>query len=318
MTSATQILLIGAGELGTAFLPHLSALPHTHITLGVRTPQKYNHLSSATVSLTPLDITGPSEALSQTFANYNIVISATGFGQYNGTLLKLAKEILDAGLLRRTANRSRLWFFPWQWGVNYDVTGDGQGLMPLFGEQAAVRDLLRAEATQNNIKWTILSTGIFMSFLFEQFWGVVDREGGGITVRALRSWEHGITVTDVSDIGKILARVITGDVEADNTVVYAAGDTVTYKELADIVERTAGEPVKREAWTIPYLEAELAKDRDDHIKKYRLVFARDGVCWDKHGTVNYELNIPVINVDKSLSILKLPHNMRSIMTTVFT
>ncbi|OAF98634.1 NAD(P)-binding protein, partial [Paraphaeosphaeria sporulosa] len=297
MTSATQILLIGAGELGTAFLPHLSALPHTHTTVGVRTPEKYSHLSSCTVSVVPLDISGPSEALSQSFSNYDIVISATGFGQSSGTLLKLAKEILNAGLLRRNTNQSRLWFFPWQWGVDYDITGDGQGLMPLFGEQAAVRNLLRAEATQNNIKWTVVSTGIFMSFLFEQFWGVVVREGGGITVRALRNWDHGITVTDVSDIGKILAQIVAGGFDAENTVVYAAGDTVTYKELADIVERAAGQPVEREEWTIPYLEAELAKDPDDQIKKYRLVFARDGVCWDKSGTVNYKHSIPVIDVD---------------------
>jgi uncharacterized protein YbjT (DUF2867 family) len=298
MTAATQILLIGAGELGTAFIPHLSALPRTHVTIGVRTPAKYSHLSSPNVSIIPLDITEPSDALSQTFANYDILISATGFGQSNGTLLKLAKEILNAGLLRKASGHSRLWFFPWQWGVDYDVTGDGQGLMPLFGEQAAVRNLLRAEAEQSSIKWTIVSTGIFMSFLFEQFWGLVDKEGGGITVRALRSWEHRTTVTDVTDIGRILARVIAGDIEAENTVVYVAGDTVTYQELADIVERVAGMEVMREEWTIPHLEAELAKDPDDLIKKYRLVFARDGVCWDKEGTVNHRLDIPVIDVEK--------------------
>ncbi|KAJ4359817.1 uncharacterized protein N0V89_000373 [Didymosphaeria variabile] len=299
MASTTQILLIGAGELGTAFLPHLSALPHTHVTVGVRTPEKYSHLSSLTVSLLPLDITGPSEVLSQTFANYDIVISATGFGQSTGTLLKLAKEILDAGLLRKKSSQSRLWFFPWQWGVDYDITGDGQGLMPLFGEQAAVRNLLRAEADGNNVKWTIVSTGIFMSFLFERFWGIVERERGSVTVRALRNWEHKITVTDVSDIGRILARIVSGDVDAENTVVYVAGDTVTYEELAGIVERVAaGKEVKRETWSIPQLEAELAKDPNDPIKRYRLVFARDGVWWDKERTVNHKLGMPVIDVEK--------------------
>jgi len=297
MTSATNILLIGAGELGTAFLPHLSGLPDSHVTVGVRTPEKYKHLSSPNVSLQSLDITGPSDILSKTFANYHIVISATGFGQSTGTLLKLANEILKAGQLRRDSSQSRLWFFPWQWGVDYDITGDGQGLMPLFGEQAAVRNMLRAKAEENNVQWTIVSTGIFMSFLFEQFWGVVDREGGGITVRALGNWKHKITVTDVADIGKILARVVSGDVEAANTVVYVAGDTVAYKQLADILQRVVGKEIKREEWTIPHLEAELAKDPEGTIKKYRLVFAREGVWWDKEGTVNYKLGIPVIDVE---------------------
>lgn len=116
-------------------------------------------------------------------------------------------------------------------------------------------------------------------------------------VRALRSWDHKITVTDVTDIGKVLARVIAGDVEAENKVVYAAGDTVSYKELADIIERIVGKNIKREEWTIPHLKAELAKDPDDAIKRYRLVFARDGVWWNKEGTVNHILKMPMVTVE---------------------
>jgi hypothetical protein len=171
-----QILLLGAGELGIAFLPHLSGLSNTHVTIGIRTPTRYQHLSSPNISLLALDLSSSSEALSQSFANYDIVISATGFGQSPHVLTKLAREILAAGVLRRRAGKGKLWFFPWQWGVNYDITGDGMGLMPLFGEQADIRNILRAEAEESNVRWTIVSTGIFMSFLFEQFWGVVDGE----------------------------------------------------------------------------------------------------------------------------------------------
>ena len=176
MSSTIQILLIGVGELGTAFLPHLSGLPNTRVTIGVRTPSKYQHLSLPNLSLTALDLTSPSEILSETFAKYDIVISATGFGQSPGAVTKLTHDVLAAGLLRRQTGEGKLWFFPWQWGVDYDITGDGRGLMPLFGEQASVRNLLRSEAAKNNVKWTILSTGIFMSFLFEQFWAIVDSE----------------------------------------------------------------------------------------------------------------------------------------------
>lgn len=174
MSLSTQILLLGAGELGIAFLPHLSGLPNTHITIGVRIPAKYQHLSSPNISLAALDLSSSSEALSQTFSNYDIVVSATGFGQSSHVLTKLVREILTAGTLRNGAGKGKLWFFPWQWGVDYDVTGDGAGLMPLFGEQKDIRNLLRAEAEKSNVQWTILSTGIFMSFLFEQFWAVVE------------------------------------------------------------------------------------------------------------------------------------------------
>ncbi|KAF2801016.1 NAD(P)-binding protein [Melanomma pulvis-pyrius CBS 109.77] len=298
-----KILLIGAGELGAAFLPHLASLPNTYITLGIRTISKYTHLAGLNTSLLNLDISGPSPALSETFAKFDIVISCTGFGQDAGSITKLANEILEAGRLRKVAEREKLWFFPWQWGVDYDITGDGEGLMPLFGEQVEVRNLLRSKAEESNVKWTIVSTGIFMSFLFQQFWGVVDAQSEStvlresITVRALRDWEHSVTVTDVNDIGKVLARIVVGDVESEDRVVYIAGDTVSYSELAEIIARVTGKEVQREEWTIPHLKEDLAKDPDNMIKKYRVVFAGDGVSWDKKLTVNHQLSIPVIDVE---------------------
>lgn len=300
MTTQNNILLLGAGELGTAFLPHLASLPDTHITIGIRTPSKYQHLTQSrpNISLLALDTTSPSASLSKTFAKFDIVISCTGFGQDPSAITKLAHEILSAGKIRAQEGRGKLWFFPWQWGVDYDVTGDASGLMPLFGEQVKVRNLLREKAESCNVQWTIVSTGIFMSFLFEQFWGVVERDGERVTVRALGSWEHKVTVTDVNDIGKCLAAVVAGKVESADRIVYTAGDTVSYAQLADLVERVTGKNVEREEWTTPYLRDELAKDPDDLIKRYRIVFSGDGVWWAKELTVNHELDISVTDVEE--------------------
>jgi uncharacterized protein YbjT (DUF2867 family) len=297
----TKILLLGAGELGTAFLPHLSALPNTHITLAVRSPTNYTHLASSNVSPTALDITSDSMSLAQTFSQYDILISATGFGQSPSTVLKLTNEVLEAGRLKKARGDSNLWFFPWQWGVDYDVTSDGQGLMPLFGAQKDARDLLRAEAVGANVRWTVVSTGIFMSFLFEQFWGIVDRsqeEHGKVIVRALGDWTHKVTVTDVHDIGRVLARILSGDVDAENTVLYVAGDTGSYGELADIVAKVSEMSVAREAWSVPYLEEDLRKDPENGIKKYRLVFAREGVWWNMDQTVNEKLGMDMLRVEE--------------------
>lgn len=301
-SNPTQILLLGAGELGTAIHAAISSLPNTHITIGVRNPSKHTHLQSPTTSLAALDLTSPSETLIPHFAIYDAIISATGFASSPGSVTKLATEILSAGKLRARRGQSRLWFFPWQWGVDYDITGDGAGLMPLFGEQKSVRDLLRAEAERSNVAWTVVSTGIFMSFLFEPFWGIVDREreaSGVVTVRCLRDWEHGVTVTDVGDIGRVLARVLAGDVEGENRVLYVAGDSVRYGRLADIVEEVVGSGcrVVRESWSVDYLREELRKDPDDGIKKYRLVFAGDGVYWDKGTTANCQLGMDMKDVE---------------------
>lgn len=215
-------------------------------------------------------------------------------------MTKLATEILDAGKLRKQRGESKLWFFPWQWGVDYDITGDGGGLMPLFGEQKAVRDLLREEARDSEVKWTVVSTGIFMSFLFEPLWGVVDREReeeGQVTVRCLRDWQHGVTVTDVQDIGRVVKTILGGEVEAEDKVLYVAGDSVSYRELADVVEKVSGQNVVREAWSIEYLQDKLSKDPQDGIRKYRLVFSGDGVFWEKAKTVNHRLGMDMMDVE---------------------
>jgi hypothetical protein len=227
-----------------------------------------------------------------------VLICATGFAADPSSVLKLVYEVLSAGQMRKSGGKEKLWFFPWQWGVDYDVTGDGQGLMPLFGAQRHVRNILREKAEESNVRWTVVSTGIFMSFLFERFWGVVERRDSGITVRCLRDWEHKITVTDVGDIGRVLARIVASTDGVTENVVYVAGDTVSYEELANVVEKVSGEVVEREEWGLEYLKDGVRENPDDGIKKYRLVFAREGVWWDKEKTINAKLGMHMVDVER--------------------
>lgn len=157
----TQILLLGAGELGLALLQHISSLPSVHITLGVRSPSKHTSLLSTchNLSLLALDLTSHSSVLVPVFAEYDIIISATGFVSGAGSVMKLAEEVLATGKMRQESyskgkgkGKRKTWFFPWQWGVDYDITGDGNGLMPLFGEQKAVREFLRSKAKECGVR----------------------------------------------------------------------------------------------------------------------------------------------------------------------
>jgi len=115
---------------------------------------------------------------------FDTIISCTGFVAGPGTQLKIARAVLDAGVRK---------YVPWQFGVDYDVIGKGSA-MELFDEQLDVRDILRG---QEKTDWIIISTGIFMSFLFKPSFGVVEMDGTGQNglpvVRALGSWEsnHG-------------------------------------------------------------------------------------------------------------------------------
>ncbi|RMZ74474.1 hypothetical protein GMOD_00003519 [Pyrenophora seminiperda CCB06] len=300
--STTNILLIGFGELGSALFSHLLTLPSTQITLGTPNSSKYASLLSShpNVSHLTVDLTSPSTFLAKTLAAYDILISATGYSSTSDSVTRLAQEVLEAGKIRQAQEKGKLWFFPWQWGVDYDITGDVEGVMPLFGYQKAVRDLLREKAEESGVCWTIVSVGIFMSLLFEDYWGIVERsreDNRNIVVRCLGNWEHKVTATDVDDMGRVLARILAGQVEAKNRVLYVAGDTMSYGELADVVGRVSGKEIDKEEWSIPHLDAELRADPENKIKRYQLVFAKNGVWWDKEKTVNYQLGMSMVDVE---------------------
>lgn len=80
------------------------------------------------------------------------MISATGFSSPLGTQVHLAQQAPKANVGR---------YVPWQFGLDYDAVGVGSG-MELFDEQLEVRRLLRS---QDIVKWTIISTGLFTSYL---------------------------------------------------------------------------------------------------------------------------------------------------------
>ncbi|KAJ4381551.1 hypothetical protein N0V86_002911 [Didymella sp. IMI 355093] len=187
----TQILLLGAGELGLALLSHITTLPNISITLGIRSASKHTHLASPTTSLLELDLSSPSPTLVPKFSEYDVVISATGYTSSPNSVLKLANE----------------------------------------------------------------------------------------------------------DIGRCLTRILRGDVEAVNSVLYVAGDTVTYRDLAATVERVSMRQVVREVWDEEHLRRELQQDPEDGIKKYRLAFAREGVRWEKERTINWKLGVDVMDVE---------------------
>lgn len=52
--------------------------------------------------------------------------------------------------------------FPWQFGVDFEAIGRG-GPLDIFDAQLDVRELLRS---QDKTEWVVISTGMFMSYLF--------------------------------------------------------------------------------------------------------------------------------------------------------
>lgn len=304
MTLPTQptpqsILVLGAGELGLPVLRNLALVakraPGSKVsvllrrsTITTQEPAKkaeIDELRSLGVHMVAADLVNDSiDQLAEVFAQFDTVIGCAGMVAGRETPMKLATAALKSGVKR---------YFPWQFGVDFEVIGRGSP-QDLFDAQLDVRELLRA---QDKTEWVIISTGMFTSFMFEPIFEVVDFEND--TVNALGGLENSVTLTTPDDIGALTAEIVFFEPRFRNEIVYLSGDTVTYDEVAGLLERVLGRPFKRNEWTVPYLMEELEKDPTHHIKKYRAVFAQGrGVAWPKAGTFNERQAIQVTTAEQ--------------------
>ncbi|CEJ82120.1 hypothetical protein VHEMI02206 [[Torrubiella] hemipterigena] len=302
-TPVNSVLVLGAGELGMALLEALALHPRRQTTkLAVLLRQstvessdeekrsKIEQLQSWNVAVEPADVLAASvEDLAAIFGKYHTVVSCTGMELPSGTQTKLAKAISQSQASR---------YFPWQFGMDYEVIGQGSS-QDLFDEQLEVRRLLREQKT---VDWVIVSTGLFMSFLFVEAFGVVELDKK--IVRALGSWDNRITVTTPKDIGRVTADVILDPRQIKNEVVYTAGDTIEYGQLADVLDHVYGSKFTRELWDLDILKRQMAEDPNVMVK-YRDTFAQGvGVAWDMARTVNAERGIKMTDLRDYLEALK--------------
>jgi hypothetical protein len=292
-----NILVLGAGELGMPVLRNLARRAKTiegaKISVLLRrsavesdAPAKRRDIDEIRhlgIEIVVGDLVNSSIGeLASLFSRYDTVIGCAGYAAGIDTPMKLAKAALQSGIPR---------YFPWQFGVDFEAIGRG-GPQDIFDAQLDVRELLRS---QDKTEWVIISTGMFMSYLFEPEFGVVDIENS--EVHALGGLDTAVTLTTPDDIGMLTAEIVFFEPAIRNEIVFLAGDTVTYGQVADKLEAELGRPFKRSVWTVPFLMDELANDPQNMMRKYRAAFAIGrGVSWPKSGTFNERLDIPVTDL----------------------
>ncbi|PLC53225.1 aromatic alcohol reductase [Pollutimonas nitritireducens] len=291
-----HMLVLGAGQLGMAVLRELAprrkkAETPLTVLISPKSMESRNALDKQStaellglgVELLPFDLSAcAEEKLTEVFKRFRTVINCTGFVAGPGTQMKVTRAALAAEVRR---------YFPWQFGVDYDIVGKGSG-QPVFDEQYDVRTLLRS---QDQTEWVIVSTGMFTSFLFEPAFGVVDFNTR--TVHGLGTWETKVTVTTPEDIGRLTTEIVLEQPRIANQIIYIASDTLSYGTLADIVEEVTDARFNRELLTNERLKDALARHPDDVMARYRTAFALgDGMWWDKALTYNESRSIPTTDV----------------------
>ncbi|MBB2984730.1 hypothetical protein FHX57_007602 [Paraburkholderia tropica] len=295
--TSQNILVLGAGELGLPVLRNLARrardIAGAKISVLLRAsavessaPAKRHDIAEIRdlgIEIVVGDIVKSSiDELAALFTQYDTVIGCTGITAGIDTPMKLARAALQARIPR---------YFPWQFGVDFDVIGRDSP-QDIFDAQLDVRELLRS---QHETEWVIISTGMFMSYLFEPEFGVVDLQND--EVHALGSLDTAVTLTTPDDIGALTAAIVFAQPRIRNEIVYLAGDTVTYGEVADKLQAGLGRQFSRSVWSEQYLLDELARDPNNMMRKYRAAFAQGrGVAWDKSRTFNQRHAIPVTDV----------------------
>ncbi|WP_038182466.1 aromatic alcohol reductase [Vibrio rhizosphaerae] len=297
----SKILVMGAGQLGLAVLnalqPRVSELggditvlvsPSSLENGATPVDESLRTFTAKGVKFKALDLSNISqEALVVFFSEFNTIINCTGFVAGLGTQTRITQAALEAGVAR---------YFPWQFGVDYDVVGKGSG-QPVFDEQYEVRSILRQ---QQSTEWVIVSTGMFTSFLFEPAFDVVNLEEGYIN--ALGSWDNKVTVTAPEDIGKLTTEILLESPRIINDVVFVAGDTISYGDLADVVDRFSNKPFTRNVLSLDNLQTELTKNPDDQMLRYRAAFALgDGMWWNIEKTYNFKKGIETQDTEQWLN-----------------
>ncbi|MCG7359791.1 aromatic alcohol reductase [Roseomonas sp. ACRSG] len=291
-----DMLVLGAGQLGMAVLralaPPLRAakMPLTVLVAPGMLDKPSQHDVATVAELRQLgveilgkDLNSDEKALTDVFRRFRTVVNCTGFVAGPGTQMRITRAVLAADVER---------YFPWQFGVDYDIVGRGSG-QPVFDEQYEVRELLRS---QSDTEWVIVSTGMFTSFLFEPAFDVVSLDRG--TIHGLGSWDTKVTVTTPEDVGKLTTEILLAEPRIANQVVYVAGDTISYGRLAEVVERVTGRAFQKVEWTLDKLRADLAAKPGDLMARYRAAFALgDGMWWEKSNTYNEREGLKTIDVE---------------------
>lgn len=298
--TAKKVLVLGAGQLGVAVLDHLVPAvtqlngivsvivsPASWDKQGKLLSDSHQKLADAGAEFISVDVAASTiESLKSHFAEFDTVINCMGFVAGAGTQIKITRAVLEAGVSR---------YFPWQFGVNYDVVGKGSG-QPVWDEQHDVRTLLRE---QNATEWVIVSTGMFTSFLFEPAFDVVNLSEK--TINALGGWETQVTVTSPADIGRLTTDIYLHQPRIVNEVIFVAGETTTYGRLAETVEQVTKQTFTKRILTLPALLDALRSNPDDPMLRYRAAFARgDGMWWPMSETYNAKNNIQTQNIESWL------------------
>ncbi len=279
---AEKVLVLGAGQLGAAVLDALvpAVIERQGTVSVIVSPAAWdeagqlrsaNHqaLADAGATFLAVDIAGSAmETLADQFRGFTTVINCMGFVAGPGTQLKITRAVLAAGY---PAISLAVW----------RQLRCGRQRQRSAGLGRAVRCPDPAARAAGHGVGHCLHRDVYQ-LLFEPDFDVVNLSNR--TLHALGSWDTQVTVTSPTDIGRLTTAIYLHQPRIVNEVVFVAGETTSYRQLADTVERVTQQTFSKAVHTLPALLEQLRTDPDDAMLRYRAAFARGMACGGRWAT----------------------------------
>jgi len=263
--SRINVLVTGYGNIGT---PILKALTSSEFSERIRTfvlirpaslsdPRKkaaidqVRALNGVTVLEGDLEAGVPALTAVLKAAAIHTVVGVVG-GLQIAQQLPLVKAAKAAGVRH---------FIPSEFGVDSEATPiDG-----LWGPFVHAKKEVATAVKAAGLDYSLLYVGVFTEFLVGYPIAGVDLQRG--MVAAPGSWQARVTTTPIEEAAWLTAAAVV-DPQARNATLYS-GETVTYQQLADMVDAARGKPVERRIRTVD--EAHKAVDANTNDFAARLV-----------------------------------------------
>jgi uncharacterized protein YbjT (DUF2867 family) len=283
MTSI-RVLVIGSGEVGLSILKAVVAHPKLDAALLVRPSSlmdlakkaRFDELRALGVEFVLGDANDPSDKLATAFTGFHTVVSAVSASSADleASQCNLIHAAKAAGVKR---------FIPSEFGFDLTQVGRGSSLASVADKKLDTRMLLY----QSGLDYILIYTGYLTEKVFKKFNGV-DLSNKVITAPGPAGFETRISTISVEDAGRATAELIARDDIHKQEVRLTAG-TITFNDIADIVEEFLQSKIKRVVWPLNEIEA----DASAPAAFARMFSNEKGTHWDKNNTWNIQVGFPV-------------------------
>ena len=247
-----RTLVVGTGTVGGSILRAIAspdfrgrlsgaALIRPSSLLDAAKAAKIRSLELLGVEVVSGDCDDPTAELAERLRGFHTVISAVGGSGFKQSQLNLLEACKQAGVQR---------FIPSEFSVDTEAAGEGHALARLYREKRYIAEALKA----SELDYLQVVPGLFGELLLSPFGGV---DIANLVVTAPYSFDTRVTFTAKPDIGRITAALLLSDVHRSR--VRISGDTMSYGQIADTIERLTGKSVQRKVWTAKEIDAAIAE-----------------------------------------------------------